>query len=681
MIRISDNRKVTEKHLSKKAYLYVRQSTIRQVYENPESTERQYALRQKAVDLGWADDQIEVIDNDLGLSAASQIDREGFKKLVGEIGMGHGGLVMGLEVSRLARSCIDWHKLLEICALSETLILDEDGIYDPTQYNDRLLLGLKGSMSEAELHILKARLQGGLINKAQKGELYKRLPIGYVHNEEGKIIKDPDIQVQRVVNLMFNTFKRIGSANRTSKYFYQKKIKFPQRQYSGPDKGNLVWKYLTTTRIIYILHNPCYAGAYVFGRRRVRKGGPGRIIVKAVSQDQWHAFIPSAHKGYISWGQYLENQKMLSKNTGSQNNKTTIREGNALLQGIAVCGKCGKYMFVRYHKQKKGLVPGYFCDGLEKKYGGKNCQAVNGGPVDEVISKLLIELMQPSVLEVSLNVQKEMESRLEEVEKLFKQQVIRAQYEEGLARRRYMQADPDNRLVAGTLENQWNAKLKLLKQAEEEYQKKMQEKQQRLEEDTAKQIMKLTTDFPEFWNDKRIENRERKRLVRLMIEDVTLIQNKQIKIQIRFKGGAVKTIEIPKPSSSAELVKTKQEVIGEVDELLNNHTYVEVAVILNNKGLKTGVENNFTERSVKHIRNRYKLKTRTKRMRERGLLTLTELAKIYGHDRQTIKNRIEKGILKIKRYQMDDRNPPNYMYENPNKIQESTTRTQEVQYE
>ena len=305
------HQKVKTVHLQRNAYLYIRQSTLRQVFENSESTKRQYALRQKAVALGWPEDRIIVIDTDLGQSGASAADREGFQRLVTEVSLGRAGIVLGLEVSRLARNSSDWHRLLEICALTEALILDEDGIYDPAHFNDRLLLGLKGTMSEAELHVLRARLQGGILNKARRGELVIRPPIGLIYNSEGRLVLDPDKQVQEALRLLFDTFRRTGAAMATVRTFRCQNLLFPRRVQVGPQKGDLVWGVLGLSQVLRILHNPRYAGAFAYGRSHARKSMDGGFKIIHLPKEEWETLIPEAHAGYISWEDYEQIQKRL----------------------------------------------------------------------------------------------------------------------------------------------------------------------------------------------------------------------------------------------------------------------------------------------------------------------------------------------------------------------------------
>jgi DNA invertase Pin-like site-specific DNA recombinase len=331
--------KVQARHLKRNAYLYVRQSTLRQVLENTESTKRQYALRERAMALGWRLDQVIVIDSDLGQSGASAVDREGFQQLVSEVGVGRAGIVMGLEVSRLARNSTDWHRLLEICALADTLILDEDGVYDPAHFNDRLLLGLKGTMSEAELHVLRARLRGGILNKARRGELEIRLPVGFDYDPAGRVRLDPDVRVQESLRQFFRTFRRTGSATATVKAFRAEGLSFPHRIYRGQQAGELSWSELDHSRALWLLHHPRYTGAFCFGRTRVRKQPDGSCKHQRLPAEEWIALIRDAHPGYITWDEYEQNLQILRDNAqgpAAGRDRGPPREGPALLQGLCV---------------------------------------------------------------------------------------------------------------------------------------------------------------------------------------------------------------------------------------------------------------------------------------------------------------------------------------------------------
>ncbi|OGR09451.1 MAG: hypothetical protein A2341_02225, partial [Deltaproteobacteria bacterium RIFOXYB12_FULL_58_9] len=542
------NSKVAARHLKRNAYLYVRQSTLRQVFENTESTERQYALRQRAVALGWPLDRIVVVDSDLGQSGASAVDREGFQKLVAEVGMGRAGIVMGLEVSRLARNSTDWHRLLEICALTDTLILDEDGIYDPAHFNDRLLLGLKGTMSEAELHIMKARLVGGMLNKARRGELQCRLPIGFVYDDAARVVLDPDRQVQQTLRAFFQTFRRTGSATATVKDFRKQGILFPRRAKDGAHKGEVLWGQLEHARALWVLHNPRYAGAFCYGRSRQRPHAQaGRY--HRLPREEWIALIQGAHEGYITWDEFEENQRRLQANSaahGADRRHSPPREGPALLQGLVVCGTCGLRMTVRYHLRGGQPLPTYVCqrDGIE--HAAPICQSIPGASVDEAVGNLLLDAVQPMALEVTLAVNEELQGRIDQADALRRKRVERAQFEVELARRRYMRVDPDNRLVADSLEAEWNEKLRALTQAQEEAERERQADRVLIDEDQRARILGLATDLPRLWRDPATPAREKKRMLRLLVEDVTLLKGKELTAHVRFRGGDAKTLSLPR---------------------------------------------------------------------------------------------------------------------------------------
>ena len=526
------NQKVTASHLKRQAYCYVRQSTLKQVFQNTESTKRQYALRERAVALGWPVVQIVTIDSDLGETAASVVDRQGFQKLMTEVSMGRVGLVMGLEVSRLARNNADWARLLEICALTDTLILDEEGIYDPTDFNDRLLLNMKGTFSEVELHVLRSRLRGGILSKARRGELKTRLPTGFVYDHNDKIIIDPDKQVQQSIRLFFDIFQRTGAAFATVKAFAKDDVKFPCRLHLGPDKGKIKWQRLTSGRALVILKNPRYAGAYYYGRQRSRKNVDGSTTYFQVPRDEWLVLIKDVHPGYITWDQYEENLRRIRQNAVAYNvvdRKTPPREGPCLLQGLAICGKCGQRMTIRYKYQNKGRIdPVYLCQRQRIERWENSCQYIPGASIDEAISKLLLESVTPLTLDMALQVQKELENRFNEADKLRKQQVERAEYEANIARRRFMQVDPDNRLVADTLEAEWNEKLRQLQDASDYYETHRRQESEKLKKAQQKEVLKLAKDFPRLWKNPRTPVREKKRMIRFLIEDVTMIREKKI---------------------------------------------------------------------------------------------------------------------------------------------------------
>jgi DNA invertase Pin-like site-specific DNA recombinase len=651
--------KITAQHLSKSAYLYIRQSTIRQVFENTESTKRQYALRQRAIALGWHDEQIQVIDCDLGESGAST-SRDGFRSLVSDVSLGKAGIVMGLEVSRLARNSSDWHRLLEICAFSSTLILDEEGIYNPSNFNDRLLLGLKGTMSEAELHMIRSRLFGGMLNKARRGELRMRPPIGYVYDHNDKIIKDPDKRVQTSINLLFETYRRIGTVGGSVKEFERKNIPFPKKMFYGPHKGETIFSPLTPSRAFQILKNPRYAGAYAYGiRQQTSRGIDAQPYVRFVEQEQWKAFIKDAHDSYISWEERLEILKKLEENASSDDSrKCTPREGPALLQGIAICGLCGRYMSVRYHTRRGALAsPDYVC---KHSVNNKHCQSLPGFSVDKIISEILLKRMSPVSIEVALSVQAELTAKYEEANRIRYLHVENARYEMESAKKRYMAIDPNNRLVADELEADWNSKIRNYREIQEEYERRRTEDQNRITEEQRRRILELTSDFPKLWQSTTTEDRDRKRMIRLLISDVTLTKEaSDIKIQIRFIGGATEVQSIVRPRSACEEMRHSPEVTQEIDRLLDQYTDGEVASILNKNGLVSGTGKEFDGHRVQQIRRAYGIPSRLTRLQREGRFTIRQLCDKYGLYRDRVYDLRKAG--KLKAFPYDDAG--RYLYE------------------
>lgn len=641
--------KVSASHLDRKAYLYVRQSTPRQVLENTESTQRQYALRQRAVALGWPEARVVVIDSDQGISGASAADREGFQRLVAEVSMEHAGVVMGLEVSRLARNSTDWHRLLEICAFTRTLILDEDGIYNPTDFNDRLLLGLKGTMSEVELHVIHARLRGGILSKARRGELISKLPVGFVYDESGQVRLHPDSHVRDTIRLFFETFRRIGTAHGTVRYFRDEKLPFPRSIPKWAGSQEVTWRVLTLSAAVDILRNPRYTGAYCFGRRRFSKSLNGTKVSRDLPTEEWISFVRDAHEGYIGWEEFEANCRRLRDNwrvPGDACCTSPAREGSGLLQGMVVCGWCGKQMGTRYHKRGK-LKVDYICYDYNPSRSTIACQTMVGTGIDEAVGALVVETVTPLTLEVSLAVQDELVARAEEVDRIRRREVERFEYEADLARRRFMRVDPENRLVAETLEAEWNKKLTALAEAQAAYEREHLSDRLILDQSQRAEVMALATDFPRLWNDPATPMRERKRMLRLLIEDVTLLKkDKQITIQVRFKGGDTRTIVIPAPMPFWESITTCREVLEEIDRLLEEHHEHEVAIMLNERGVKSSSGKPFSASMVKFVCRRHKIKTHCKRLRERGMLTLKEMAERFGVSTDIIKDRRREGLIK-----------------------------------
>lgn len=645
------HQKVTAGHLRRNAYLYVRQSTVRQVLENTESTQRQYALRQRATALGWPAERVIVIDTDLGQSGASAVDREGFQQLVADVGLGRAGIVLGLEVSRLARNSTDWHRLLEICALTDTLILDEDGVYDPAHFNDRLLLGLKGTMSEAELHVLRARLRGGMLNKARRGELRFHLPIGYVHDAVGRVVLDPDLQVQESIHTLFRTYARTGAAHATVKFFTDQRLLFPARLDAKPRKGELVWAPLSLNRAVNLLHNPWYAGVYAYGRYRWRKRPNGGMKRERLPRAEWHAFIKDAHPAYISWEEHERIEQTLEAfgKGGFGRDGGPPREGSALLQGRVLCGICGRRMQVAYHSQRTTTRrPTYVCASKGRPFAEPMCQSISGAEIDAAVGKLLVETMTPRALELALAVQDEIQVRLDEADRLRHRQVERAQYEADRSRHRYMQVDPANRLVADTLEADWNERLRDLAAAREEYERQRTADRSAIDEEQRARIRCLAADFPAIWSDPRTPQRERKRMFALLVEDVTLLKQRELTAQVRFRGGATATLTVPRPQTASELRTTSREAREQINALLEEYTDAQVAHALNNQGLRTGAGEPFDATSVQWVRHAAKLPSLRDRLIAAGMLTGHQIAAKLGVARSTINRMRVNGSLKAR---------------------------------
>ncbi len=644
----AETSKITSDHLARRALLYVRQSTLQQVVEHQESTRRQYGLKDRAIALGWSEDQIEVIDSDLGQSGASQ-DRAGFKRLVTAVGLGEAGLVLGLEVSRLARNSTDWHRLLEICALTDTLLLDDDGLYDPSHFNDRLLLGMKGTMSEAELHILRARLQGGLLSKARRGELKVNLPLGFVYDASDRVVFDPNLQVQESIRLLFTTFRRVGSAMGTVRWFRARDLLFPSYLSAVRPLSEVVWRELDFATVLRTLHNPRYAGIYFYGRTRQRRLPSGKYAKEYKPMSEWEVLIPNAHEAYITREQFEDHQRQLRDNAqacGIDRRRGPAREGPALLQGLVLCGHCGRRMTITYQVRKTGLVPIYYC----QRKGEKSCQRVHGGVVDAAISKRIVALVSPLSIEASLKVQQELETRWKEIDAHRQRQLEQMRYEADRARRRYLAVDPENRLVAAQLEADWNQRLRKLEERRDDYDRQHEEGQPRLSESDKQQVRSLVGDFQVFWKDPKTSIQDRKRLLRLLLEDVTFERCEKIHVHLRFRGGATESFSLEAPKKAWQLRKTPDKIVERIDRLLDDHGEWQIAKILDEDGLVTATNHRFTGSIVSTIRRTYKLTPRRQRLVERGLLTASEIAKKFRVARCKVIGWNRAGLLKRHRH-------------------------------
>ena len=507
---------------------------------------------------------------------------------------------------------------------------------------------MKGTMSEAELHVLKARLIGGQLAKARRGELEVPLPVGLVYDATAKVVLDPDQSVQQAIGLFFETFRRTRSATGTVRAFREQGLLFPRRVQSGAHKGELVWGALLHYRALNVLKNPRYAGAFAYGRTRAKKAGQPSGLRQKLPRDEWHTLIFDAHPGYITWAEYEENLARLRANSaayGADRRHGPAREGPALLQGLAVCGRCGGRMTIRYYMRHGQLLPQYCCQAEGIKRAESPCQRVMGADVDRAIGDLLVETMTPLALEVALSVQDELSSRAGEADRMRRQQVERSRYEAELAQRRYLRVDPDNRLVAVTLEAEWNNKLRALDVAREDYERQRQA-DALLDDDKRQRILALATDFPRLWRDPNTPARERKRMARLLIEDVTLLRGDQVlDVHVRFCGGDTRSLQLPRPKSIVDLRKLDPAVVAEVNRLLDDHTDSEIAEALNVARYQPPMGDRFTIWIVWKIRRAHGLESRRDRLRRRGMLTLEEMAQTLAVHPQTVKNRGTRGQL------------------------------------
>lgn len=604
--------KIRPNHLDRLAVIYIRQSTLFQVRENTGSTTRQYDLTKRAQDLGWIEASIQVIDQDQGQSGSSSIGRDGFQWLVAEVGLGHIGAVLSLEVSRLARSCSDWYRLLEICALTHTLVIDEEGVYDPGDQNDRLLLGFKGTMSEAELHWLRHRLQGGKLAKAEQGQLRFRLPIGLVYDPVGKIVFDPDEAIQEAIRLVFTLFERTESALAVVSHFTEAHLRFPTRWWGGKRADEVIWGQLTHGRVLNILHSPLYAGAYVYGRTTFRRqalpGEEPRIKgrTRRVKQEDWPIVLLDQHPAYLSWEQFLRNQRQLDDNRTwrAEEHRGALREGPSLLQGIVLCGLCGRRMSIRY--QRNGSLLMYECHQIHAQLAGKTCQTLRGDRIDQAVVKCFLDAIQPAHLEVALSALDQVQARAWQIDQQWQRQIERAQYEADLACRRYRAVDPDNRLVARSLERDWNDKLLEVERLEREQALVPKQAVLMLSPTQREQVRHLAQDLPAIWHAPTTTFVERKQLLRWLIKDVTLSKRGNvIDVAIRWQTEALTSLAIPRHKKSWEERQTSPQVIERVRALSPTHTNAQIVAVLNEEGKRAGMGGTFTVSKIEWIRYAY----------------------------------------------------------------------------
>jgi DNA invertase Pin-like site-specific DNA recombinase len=639
--------KIADQHLSRAACIYIRQSTPGQVRFNQESTERQYNLKNKAQSLGWSPEKIRILDRDLGHSATT--DREDFKTLVNDVVMGQVGAIFSLEASRLARSNKDWHRLLEVCAITGTLVIDEDGCYDPSEFNDSLVLGLKGTFAQAELHIIRARLHGGKLNKARKGELKFSLPVGYVFEGEETVL-DPDQEVQGAVRTVFELFEREGTAYAVVRRFDELGLRFPRRAYGGAWDGKLIWGRLTHSRVIGMLANPSYAGAYVFGRYQSRKqvSPTGEICtqLRRMPQDEWRVTIPDHHPGYISWQQFLANRQRLEANkTNGEVLAGPAREGLCLLQGLLLCGTCGRRFGVRY-TGNGGIYPIYQCIWKHREALSPHaCMVVPFKPLDDAIAERVVAAVTPLRIELALKALTSLEERDEAIGAQWRRRIERARYDADLAERRYEAVDPHNRLIASMLERRWNDAAQRVLELEAEFANFERQTLRTITPDQKQQILQLAADFPRLWTAPTTEARDRKRMLRLLIKDISVVKGPEprlLKLQIRWQGGATEVVELRLPPNRADAMRYPTATVDKIRDLACEHDDGDIAALFNRNGLTSSTGKPFTASMISWIRFKHRISGPS---RPSGTLTVHEVCARYGVSMGVVYYWIERGHI------------------------------------
>jgi len=590
--------KIRPEHLDRAAVVYVRQSSRQQVLEHTESTRLQYALAERAVALGWARSQVMVIDDDLGVSAATADSRKGFARLVAEVTMGRVGVVLGIEMSRLARTGRDWHQLLELCSLSGVLLADPDGVYDPGVYNDRLLLGLKGTMSEAELYLIRQRMLSGRLAKAERGELVIPLPIGYVRRPSGEAVLDPDEQAQHVVRLVFSAFARLGTINGVLRYLAGQQVQLPVRVHSGPAKGELEWRRPTRETLQNLLHNPAYAGYYAYGRRQVdpRRKVPGRPSTGRVAKGpgEWLVLLPDRLPAYITAEEHEAHVARMAANRQAASAPGAPRDGAALLAGLLRCGRCGGHrMTVRYHDGPRSgrATHSYTCSFEKANYGtGGSCQNIAGPALDGYVAGQVMEAVAPAALEVSMAAAAQAEDERAALDKLWRQRLERARYAADRARRQYQLAEPENRLVTRQLESDWENALAETARLEADYQRFTEQQPAVLSPAERAAIQALAADLPQVWHAPTTTQADRKGLLRILIEDITATiagDSELVDVTITWAGGHQTTGQAVRPVARTGQLSYFPALLARVTELAEaGQNSPQIADALNVEGFR-----------------------------------------------------------------------------------------------
>jgi DNA invertase Pin-like site-specific DNA recombinase len=650
---MNERSRITAGHLSRQAIVYLRQSSAAQVEHNRESTDRQYALAAKARELGWPDDRIIVIDEDLGVSGSGAVVRSGFQRLTAEVALSRVGLVLGLEVSRLARNNADWHRLIDLAGLTDTLIGDADGIYHPALINDRLLLGLKGTMSEAELHVLRGRLNGGIRNKAARGELRRGLPVGFVWGEaDGDVCFHPDEAVVTAIRTVFERFAETGSARRVWLWFRSEGLKLPLQMYARAD---IRWVEASYTAIHHVLTNPVYAGAYVYGKTRqetiLDASGARKKRIRHLPRSEWQVLIPDHHPGFIDWQTYEANQERIAKNTRPGPHKVggAVREGSALLQGLASCGHCGRRLHTHY--RGRNSTPGYHCPGKVLVEGrGVYCLNIGGVQIDKAVADAFIAALEPAKLTATLAAAERLEHDRETTLKQWRLDVERASYEASRAERRYRAVDPDNRLVARGLEREWEESLRALEVAKAELARRERERPRVLSELERDRLLALGPDLTAVWHATTTTPRDRKELLQTLLEEVIIKveRNKAAAyLALRWKGGALSEIDLALPRSRPATVRTDEDTIALVRRLAVHYSDAVIAGILNRQARTTAYGHRFDAGRVGNLRRHWQIPCFEPEAEQASgeLLTIKKAAIVLGVAPSTIHRLLNDGFI------------------------------------
>ena len=644
--------KITSSHLSRQAIVYLRQSSAAQVENNRESTDRQYALAGKARDLGWPDERIVVIDEDLGLSGSGSTARSGFARLTSEVALARVGLVLGLEVSRLARNNAEWYRLIDLAGFTDTLIGDADGVYHPAVFNDRLLLGLKGTMSEAELYILRARLNGGIQNKAARGELRRGLPVGFVWGEaDGDVRLHPDAAVVAAIRCVFARFAEMGSARRVWLWFRSKRLRFPQQMHA---RAEIRWVEASYTAIHHVLSNPVYAGAYVYGKTRretvLDSLGGRKKRIRRLPHSQWQVFIPEHHPGFIDWPTYEANRQRLAQNTRPQPHRSSgaVREGGALLQGLASCGHCGRRLHTHYRGRKS--APGYHCAGKTLVEGrGVYCLNVGGVQIDDAVTKAFIAALEPAKLAAAVAAAERLEADREAALKPWRLAAERASYEAQRAERRYRAVDPENRLVARGLEHEWEESLKALEAAKADLARRESERRRMITEQERSRLLAIGPDLVSLWNASTTTARDRKELLRTLIDEVIVRVERQALcalLTVRWKGGALTEIDLNLPRSRPAPIRTSEDTVELLRRLAAHYSDAVIAGVLNRQGRTTAYGHRFDRNRVGNLRRHWNIPAFNETSRSDGdLVPVRQAAVALGVAPSTIHRLLNDGVI------------------------------------